>query len=170
MRKWLFYLLMILLYVSTVWAEDATNRVLSLDGDGDYVEIAHSEALNAIGSQVTIEAWIKPTAFMNYWSLILFKGDEYAANQGNISYVFFLRSNGALRLNSSSSGGGGVRLNTSDGLAGNEVNSIHQDEYGNLWFATRGSRNSRPFPTPTSWEIPFARRICSSAGRATLSL
>ena len=36
----------------------AVNRVVSLDGDGDYVEIADSESLNAINSQVTIEAWI----------------------------------------------------------------------------------------------------------------
>ena len=39
------------------------NRTLWLGGDGDYVEIAHSEELNSIDSQVTIEAWIKPTAF-----------------------------------------------------------------------------------------------------------
>ncbi|MBC8231403.1 hypothetical protein H8E77_17765 [bacterium] len=37
----------------------ALNRVLSLEGDGDFVEMADSESLNAITSQVTMEAWIR---------------------------------------------------------------------------------------------------------------
>ena len=58
-RRWLFSLFMTLLscvFFTTAWAqEDRPNRVLLLDGDGDYVEMAESEILNDIGSQVTME-------------------------------------------------------------------------------------------------------------------
>ena len=53
-----------------------TNGVLSLDGDGDYVEMADSEALDDIGSQVTVEVWIRATAFSDQWITIINKADE----------------------------------------------------------------------------------------------
>lgn len=68
----------------------AANRVLSLDGDGDYVEMADSEALNDIDSQVTVEAWIKATAFTNGWITIIHKTDERTPNLSNRSYVLQL--------------------------------------------------------------------------------
>ena len=75
------------------------NRVLNLDGDGDYVEIADSESLNAINSQVTMEAWIKATAFANQWMPIIYKGDERIDNLcSNRSYTLWLRNNGRLLL------------------------------------------------------------------------
>ena len=44
----------------SVWAQ---NKALSLDGDGDYVEIQEkNNALNLIGDK-SIEAWINPTTF-----------------------------------------------------------------------------------------------------------
>jgi len=58
----------------------AENSVLSLDGDGDYVEMADSESLNAINSQVTIEAWIKPTAITKACIHIIYKGDKLIPN------------------------------------------------------------------------------------------
>ena len=65
----------------------AQNRVLSLDGDGDYVEIADGESLNAINSQVTMEAWIKPTAFPSEWIAIVHKADERTPNSIYGTYV-----------------------------------------------------------------------------------
>ena len=74
----------------------AVNRVLSLDGDGDYVEIADSESLNAINSQVTLEAWIKATEFTRDWMPIIYKGD--GSKWENRSYTLWLKYDGLLLL------------------------------------------------------------------------
>ena len=47
-------LLLVVLAAGSVWAQ---NKVLSLDGDGDYVEIPNSEVFD-ITDQVTMEAWV----------------------------------------------------------------------------------------------------------------
>ena len=51
-----------------------------LDCDGDYVGMADSESLNNIGLQVTMEAWIKVTAFPDRFMAMIFKGDERTSN------------------------------------------------------------------------------------------
>jgi len=69
----------------------AVNRVLNLDGDGDYVEMEDNEALNNIGLQVTMEAWIKATEFPNTWMPIIYKGDERTSDGfSNRSYALWL--------------------------------------------------------------------------------
>ena len=94
----------------------AQNHVLSLDGDGDYVELADSESLNAINSQVTMEAWIKATAFPNQWHFILFKGDKRTSNAcENRSYGLCLNSSGFIHLFSAPSGKGQAYLNSPSG-------------------------------------------------------
>ena len=111
----------------------ALNRVLSLDGDGDYedgftsvnhVEMKDSESLNAINSQVTIEAWIKAADFTNRWMPIIYKGDKY----NNRSYTLWLSNFGSLLLDSSTniqrrrmdlrSPNGSITLNTWYHIAG----------------------------------------------------
>ena len=107
MRRWLFLFYVMLFYVclSTAWAqENGPNRVLSLDGDGDYVEMADSEILNDIGSQVTVEVWINPTAFPNQWISIIHKEDERVSDWSNRSYVLQLNSQGSIHLASAPSG------------------------------------------------------------------
>jgi len=94
----------------------AVNRVLSLDGDGDYVEIKESESLNTINSQVTMEAWIKPATFTSQWICILFKGDERNPNFSNRSYGFILADNGTLYLVSAPSGQGQLRIYSPNGM------------------------------------------------------
>ena len=49
-------LLLVVLDAGSVWAQ---NKALSLDGDGDYVEIPHSKSLD-ITDKITMEAWIFP--------------------------------------------------------------------------------------------------------------
>ncbi len=39
----------------------AANKVLSLDGDGDYVDISDSDSLDISGNEITISAWINTT-------------------------------------------------------------------------------------------------------------
>jgi len=69
--------------------------VLSLNGGGDYVEIKESQTLNSLDSQVTLEAWILPTAFPHQWTSILYKGDKAVADLSNRSYTLWLHRSGA---------------------------------------------------------------------------
>lgn len=75
------------------------NRVLSLDGDGSYVEIADSAELNNIDSQVTIAAWVRVAEFANQYMPVLYKGD------GSVrSFACFVRRDGAFCLSSAPRG------------------------------------------------------------------
>jgi len=78
--------------------DSVSDNVLSLDGDGDFVEIADSDALNNLNSQVTMEAWIKPTAFSNEWMSVFFNGDERTPDISNRSYTLWLNRAGSLHL------------------------------------------------------------------------
>ncbi|MFP6718680.1 MAG: hypothetical protein VCF25_00190, partial [Candidatus Poribacteria bacterium] len=49
--------LLLLLVVLASGSVLAQNKALSLDGDGDYVQILDSESLN-LRSTATIEAWV----------------------------------------------------------------------------------------------------------------
>ena len=88
----------------------SVNHALSLNGD--YVEIADSEELNNIKHQVTMEAWIKATAFPTQWMPIIYKGDERTPNFSHRSYCLWLRNDGVLHLTSAPSGTGQVTLNS----------------------------------------------------------
>ncbi|MFC1713493.1 two-component regulator propeller domain-containing protein [Candidatus Poribacteria bacterium] len=99
MRRWLLFLFLALLYAyaAKVWAQESRpNRVLSLDGDGDYVEMADSEALNNISSQVTMEAWIRVGKYTT-WVPIIYKG---GTNPETVSYTLFTGANGSIILGS----------------------------------------------------------------------
>ena len=112
MRKTLVILLTFIIALITP-PTFAQNRVLSLDGDGDYVEVADSESLNAINSQVTMEAWIKPTAFPSEWIAIVHKADERTPNSRYGTYVLHLNSAGFIHL--ASGGKGSMYLNSPAG-------------------------------------------------------
>jgi len=43
--------------------ESAGNRVLSLDGEGDFVQIADSQSLRSFSNAITIEVWFKASSF-----------------------------------------------------------------------------------------------------------
>jgi hypothetical protein len=43
--------------------ESAVNRVLSLDGEGDYVHVADSQSLHSFTNAITIEVWLKASSF-----------------------------------------------------------------------------------------------------------
>jgi WD40 repeat protein len=51
------------------------GNVLSLDGNGDYVDFGNNSAFNILGS-ITVTAWIKPRAFDEPWQAIINKGDS----------------------------------------------------------------------------------------------
>ena len=84
----------------------ALNHALSLDGDGDYVEIKDSLSLNTLDSQVTLEAWIKPTAFPNQWMPLIYKGDKRTSDAyENRSYTLWLNlSSGFIHFASAPNG------------------------------------------------------------------
>jgi hypothetical protein len=89
---------------------DAQNHVLDLDGKGDYVEITNNKGLNAINSQVTIEAWIKPTRFPNQWMPLIYKGDGHTPGGSNRSYTLWLNSSGFIHFTFTSAPGQGERF------------------------------------------------------------
>lgn len=43
--------------------ESAVNRVLSLDGEEDYVHVVDSQSLHSFTNAITIEAWLKASSF-----------------------------------------------------------------------------------------------------------
>ena len=93
-----------------------TNGVLSLDGDGDYVEMADNGILGNVGSQVTVEVWIKPTEFADSWINIALKRDESGPPDWRYrSYVLQLTSQGSIHLSSSPSGQGQISLDSQSG-------------------------------------------------------
>ncbi|MCZ6676046.1 MAG: LamG domain-containing protein, partial [Candidatus Poribacteria bacterium] len=107
--------LFLLSLVTTTPQTWAGNRVLSLAGDGDYVEIADSEVLNSIHRQVTMEAWIKVSRFANEWMPILYKGDnQRPAGRflGHRSYTLWLNNTGRLHLAAAPSGQSQTSLNS----------------------------------------------------------
>ena len=93
----------------------AVNRVLSLDGDGDYVEMADSETLNNINSQVTMEAWIKVTEFTDIWVHIIYKGDKQNHSWSNRSYCLQLWGAGSVSLASAPSEVSQIYINSPNG-------------------------------------------------------
>jgi len=113
-RCFLFICLFVAVIVSVVSAQ---NHVLSLDGDGDYLEIVNNEGLNAINSQVTVEAWIKVTAFPSSYVPIIYKGDKRTSDAWeNRSYTLWLNSSGFLHFASAPSGQGQMGINSSNDL------------------------------------------------------
>ena len=46
--------------------ESTGNRVLSLDGDGDFVRIADSQSLHSFSNAITIEVWVKASSYAEY--------------------------------------------------------------------------------------------------------
>ena len=105
-------LMMVAMGMFTTIPAFAVNRVLSLDGDGDYVEIEASESLNAIKSGVTMEAWIKVAKFKGNWMPIVYKGDQRTEDRSNRSYFLQLHRSGSIFLDSTSSDQRNVALSS----------------------------------------------------------
>lgn len=117
MQKWLLFFVLVLICVSinpeeSLMADSSPssgrNHVLSLDGKGSYMEIANSESLNVINSQVTVEAWIKPTAFPKDYVPIIYKGDKppssTSASFSNRSYTLWIEYHGLVHITSAPTG------------------------------------------------------------------
>lgn len=49
------------------WDSGRVGGALSFDGENDYVEVANSPNL-AIVNEITLEAWVYPTAFLSPWA------------------------------------------------------------------------------------------------------
>ena len=80
------------------------DTALNLAGNGSFVEITDSDALNSINQQVTVTAWIKPTEYPNRYTPILYKGDERTPEISNRSYALWLRNDGRIQFAASPSG------------------------------------------------------------------
>ncbi|RKU15907.1 hypothetical protein C6503_13355 [Candidatus Poribacteria bacterium] len=84
--------------------EVVEDTALDLAGNGSFVEITDSAALNNINQQVTVTAWIKPTEYPNRYTPVLYKGDERTPDISNRSYALWLRDDGRIQFASSPNG------------------------------------------------------------------
>lgn len=84
--------------------EVVKSNALRLDGDGSYVEIEDSWMINNISEQVTISAWIKPTAFPNTCTSIFFKGNKRMPNITHRQFTFWLFDEGSIFFDTSPGG------------------------------------------------------------------
>ena len=84
--------------------EVVEDTALDLAGNGSFVEITDSAALNNINQQVTVTAWIKPTEYPNRYTPIVYKGDKRTPEISNRSYALWLRNDGRIQFASSPSG------------------------------------------------------------------
>ena len=75
MKRISLLLLLVVLVASSVWAQD---KVLSLDGDGDYMEDADSDSLDLV-TAITAEMWIQVSSLVNSGGVDIFlnKEDSY---------------------------------------------------------------------------------------------
>jgi len=81
----------------------ASNYALDYDGSNDYVEVPDSASLD-ITDKITIDAWIRPTAFSNQYPGIVCKWDwsgtnpqrSYSLYLTGYNKVWFMLSNDAL--------------------------------------------------------------------------
>jgi hypothetical protein len=67
------------------WAQGAVGGALTLDGEGDYVDLGAGPDFDITGP-ITVAAWIKVTAFDVAWQTIVAKGDtawRLSRDQGN---------------------------------------------------------------------------------------
>ena len=68
------------------------GSALRLKGGGSFVELNDNAALNAIRTQLTVEAWIKPTKIK--YAAILYKGGKQTFNFLNRSFALWVTYNG----------------------------------------------------------------------------
>ncbi|MBV6627277.1 MAG: DUF4114 domain-containing protein [Rivularia sp. (in: Bacteria)] len=82
------------------------NKVLSLDGNGDYVQLANESNFD-ITNTITVEAWIKVDSFTKTWQTIISKGDtswRLSRNENTDNVHFALATGDSLKfVNSSTS-------------------------------------------------------------------
>ena len=85
---------------------------LRFSDDGGFVECNDNAALNAISTQLTIEAWIKPTRFYNT-RYILYKGDTQNRNLTNRSFALWMPSSDTIRFSASPDGWREISISSS---------------------------------------------------------
>ncbi len=83
-------------------AKSVEGNGLRLNDNGSFVELNDNAVLNAIRTQLTVEAWIKPTRFYNRY--ILYKGDTQNRNLTNRSFALWMSSSNAIRFSASPDG------------------------------------------------------------------
>ena len=75
-----------------VTANTVEGSAFRLNGDGSFVELNDNTALNASHTQLTVEAWIKPTK--TKYAAILYKGGKQTPNYLNLSFAMWFTYSG----------------------------------------------------------------------------
>jgi hypothetical protein len=93
------------------------NNALSLDGTDDYVDCGNSASVQITGTKLTIEAWIKPTAFSGWlWENTIV--DKHG--EANLGYVLRCGGTGILQFNFGNGGGWHAATSPENALTINE--------------------------------------------------
>ena len=105
------------------------NRVLSLDGDGDYIEVSDSSSLHTISDAITLEVWFKAASFY--------------PNPGNVNSIIRKnlnagRENFILRFRTIP--GGRQQIEMSPGLKIDKIIVPYKFEIGK-WYHLAGTYN-----------------------------
>lgn len=74
----------LLLFVVSIFCNQIMSQnALSFDGSNDRVDCGNSSIVQISGTHITIEAWVKPTAFgPNNWSNNVVDKESWSPQQG----------------------------------------------------------------------------------------
>lgn len=86
------------------------DSALILDGKESYLEIIDSDSLNDITKEVTVSLWIKPEAYPDEYSNILFKGNKRLPGIRHRQFTFWLWHDGRISFDTSPAGKGAQYL------------------------------------------------------------
>lgn len=88
----------LLLFVLTIFSyQIMSQNALSFDGINDRVDCGNSSIVQISGTQITIEAWVKPTSFgPNNWSNNIVDKESWSPQQG---YMLRTGDNGKVNFN-----------------------------------------------------------------------
>jgi hypothetical protein len=92
--KKLVHTLSLLSFISLFFSINAQNA-LDFDGNSDYVDCGNDTSVKITGTQITLEAWIYPTA----WSKNVFEGNIINKEYNTSNYGYMLRVGEGGKLN-----------------------------------------------------------------------
>ncbi|MBE0638302.1 MAG: choice-of-anchor D domain-containing protein, partial [Bacteroidales bacterium] len=111
-------------------AFSSAEKVLGLDGNGDFVEIPDHSSLDLPGNQLTIEAWVKTNSYAGDYRCII--GKIGWTNISDWSYNFHIADNGTLHFNFVNTSGTSFPVNSPTSILNNVWHHVAATYDGSL--------------------------------------
>ena len=142
-------------------AESVIGSAFRLNGDGSFLELNDSAALNASHTQLTVEVWIKPTK-MKY-AAILYKGGKQTPNFLNRSFALWFTYNG-ITFSVSADGWQEIRLSSPTGAISldrwHHIAGVLNTQTGSMKLYINGMAvASRSFPKKPVYKSRLPLRV-----------